>query len=307
MDAGRVTLLRAGRWLGAGLAAAGVAIALSSFAAACFTVYPLPWSRFRRSWWTPPREDGDGRPVRFLSADGVGLAGRFLDRSADATIIVCHGWPGNKDDMRGVAESLAEAGFNVLAFDFRGWGESDRGPVTLGYREAQDVLGAVEFVKRRHTGRRHRIGVFGLSMGGAASILAAAACPQIEAVVADSSYTRLDRAVRGVFRSVWGPAAPVFYAPTRWLGERLIGTAMPEVSPVRAIERICPRPVLLIHGTRDRLIDVREVQALYRRSGQPKTLWLVEGADHGGTRRTAPEEYDRRVVGFFREHLGAPR
>jgi len=306
VNAGGSPRLRVGLWVGAGLAAAGAAIALSSFATAYLTVYPLLRSRYRGSWWTPSGSDRDGRPVRFSSADRIELAGRYLDRRADATIVVCHGWPGNKDDMRGLADVLADAGFNVLAFDFRNWGESDAGPVTLGYREAQDVLGAVAFAKARRPGRPHRTGVFGLSMGGAASLLAAASCPEIEAVVADSSYTRLDRAVTGAFRSLWGAAAPVFALPTRWVGERLIGTAMPDVSPVRAIERLSPRPVLIIHGTRDRLIDVREAQALYQTSGDPKALWLVEGADHGETRRTAPREYDRRVVGFFREHLGGP-
>jgi uncharacterized protein len=307
MDAGRGTLLRVGLWLGAGLAAAGAAVALSAFATAYLTVHPLPWSRYRRSWWSTAGDDRGGRPVRFSSTDGVGLAGRYLDREADATVIVCHGWPGNKDDMRGLAGALANAGFNVLAFDFRSWGESDGAPVTLGYRETRDVLGAVEFVRGANAGRPHRVGVFGLSMGAAASLLAAAACPAIDAVVADSSYTRLDRAVRGAFRSIWGPAAPAFYVPTRWLGERLIGTAMPDVSPIRAIERISPRPVLIIHGTGDRLIDVGAARALYGTSGHPKALWLVEGAEHGETRRTASQEYDRRVVGFFQDHLGGQR
>lgn len=300
------TLLRGILWAAAGLAAAGVTIALSSFATAYLTVHPLPWSRYRRSWWTPAAGGGGARAVRFSSADGIGLVGRYLDRRAEATVVVCHGWPGNKDDMRGLAEALADGGFNVLAFDFRSWGESAAGPVTLGHRETQDILGAVAFARAEHAGHPHRIGIFGLSMGGAASLTAAAACPEIEAVVADSSYSRLDRAIGGVLRSLWGPAAPVFYAPTRWAGERLIGTPMPDVAPVRAIERISPRPVLIIHGTRDWLVDVREARTLYHAAGGPKELWLVEGAGHGRTRRMAPAEYDRRVVGFFRQHLGGP-
>jgi pimeloyl-ACP methyl ester carboxylesterase len=298
-----MTLLRVVLWAGVGLAAAGVAIALSSFATAYLAVHPVPWSRYRRSWWTPSGGDGGARAVRFSSADGVGLVGRYLDRHAEATVVVCHGWPGNKDDMRGLAEALADAGFNVLAFDFRSWGESDASPVTLGYRETQDVLGAVAFARAQHAGRSRRIGIFGLSMGGAAARAAAARCPEIEAVVANSSYSRLDRAIAGVFQSLWGPAAPVFSVPTRWVGQRLIGTPLLAVAPVRAIERISPRPVLIIHGTRDWLVDVSEARTLYDAAGGPKELWLVEGADHGRTRRIAPGEYDRRVVGFFRQHL----
>ncbi len=314
MDAGRFPLLQIGLRLGVGALVAALVVALTSFATAYLTVYPLRRSRPGQpsrmptsSGGTIPISDGrehQGRQVRFSSADGIELAGTHLDRDAEATIVLCHGWPGSKDDMRGLAGTLADAGFNVLTFDFRSWGESDVGPVTLGCREARDVLGAVEYVRGRRAGRPHRIGVFGLSMGAAASLLAAAACPEIEAVVADSSYTRLDRAVRGAFRSLWGAAAPVFFVPTRWLGERLIGTAMSDVSPLGAIAQISPRPVLIIHGTRDRLIGVHEARALYQASGDPKALWLVEGADHAETRWMAQGEYDRRVAGFFREHLG---
>lgn len=313
MDAGRFPLLQIGLRLGAGALVAAVVVVLAAFATAYLTVYPLRRSR----WWRPSRMRTSGagpvripngrghqdRLVRFSGVDGLELAGTYLDRQADATVVLCHGWPGSQDDMQGLAGTLADAGFNVLTFDFRGWGESDVGPVTLGCREARDVIGAVEYARGQPAARPHRIGVFGLSMGAAASLLAAAECPEIEAVVADSSYTCLDRAVRGAFRGLWGVAAPVFFVPTRWLGERLIGTAMSDVSPLRAITRITPRPVLIIHGTRDRLIDVREARALYQASGDPKALWLIEGADHAEARWVAQGEYDRRVAGFFREHL----
>jgi len=295
--------LSAGLWLGAGLAVAGLAVLLIAFATTYLTVHPIWWVR------RPTAPRGERRPeaVRFPSEDGTGLAGWHVDRGAGATIILCHGWPGSKDDMRGLGESLARCGFNVLAFDFRGWGGSDPGPVTLGYREALDVAGAVRFVTAQQGGPAQRIGVFGLSMGAAAAILAAAARPEIGAVVADSSYARLDHAVRHIYGGLWGAAAPLFYAPTCWLGEHLMGTALRDVSPLGAIGQIQPRPLLLIHGAQDRLIDPSDAQALLRRAGDPKDLWLVEGADHAEARPTAAGEYDARVAGFFRQHLGGRR
>ncbi len=248
------------------------------------------------------------RAVTFQSADGIRLTGWYAEASgADATIILCHGWPGDKRDMLDLAEALVDAGFGVLAFDFRGWGESDRGPVTLGYREAQDVLGAVTFLQTRRAGQPPHIGIVGLSMGGAAAIFAAAQTPAIEAVVADSSYARLDQTVDRVVQRFWGPLAPLASIPAGRLGERLIGTPLASVSPVEAIARISPRPVLIIHGMQDRLTDVRDAHALYRACGDPKALWIIEGAGHARTRRVRTEEYDRRVVGFFREHLAATR
>lgn len=80
-------------------------------------------------------------------------------------------------------------------------------------------------------------------------------------------------------------------------------TPLPAVAPEQVISQIAPRPVLIIHGTHDRLIDVRDAHALYRSSGEPKTLWLIEGAEHNQTRAVGSQEYDSRVVRFFEQHL----
>ncbi len=299
---------RGARWA-AGALLAGVGIAASGLLAAYVTARPTGPPRYKTPGRRKLSRDGRGlHRVRFLSADGLTLAGVYGEGSpGHAAIIVCHGWPGDLGDMLGLAGALRGAGFNVLAFDFRGCGESDRGPVTLGYREAQDVVGAVRFLRERRPGQAQRIGVVGLSMGAAAAILAAAGAPEIEAVVADSSYARLDREVDRVFGQFWGPLAPLASSPARWLAERLIGIPLSRVSPLEGVAQLSPRPLLIIHGTRDHVTNVEDARALYRASGEPKALWLVEGAGHSRTRRAAPAEYDRRVVGFFRQRLaGAP-
>jgi uncharacterized protein len=261
-----------------------------------------PGGWFRRG---PSIPDKRLRAVVFQSTDGTRLAGWYGERpGAAATIILCHGVPGDKRDMAGLARALMDAGFGVLAFDFRNWGESERTPVTLGYREVQDVLGAVAFVQHLAWPRR-RIGVVGLSMGAAAAILAAARTTAIEAVVADSSYARLDRAVERVARRVWGPFASLAWRRARRVGERLIGAPLASVAPIDAIAGISPRPVLIIHGMRDRLTDVGDAHALYGACGDPKALWVIERAGHARTRRIGIEQYDRRVVGFFKEHMSA--
>jgi len=264
-----------------------------------------PDRRFRPGTRIPGRRL---RTVAFQSADSIRLAGWYGEASrAAATIILCHGSPGDKRDLAGLADALMDAGFGVLAFDFRNWGESDRGPVTFGYREAQDVLGAVTFVQNRRAESQQQIGVFGLSMGAAAAIIAAAETPAIDAVVADSSYARLDQAVDRVVRRFWGPLAALASTSASRLGTRLIGAPLATVSPVEAIAGISPRPVLIIHGMQDRLTDVRDARALYRACGDPKALWIIEHAGHGQTRRVGAEEYDRRVIGFFRQHLAGTR
>jgi len=266
--------------------------------------YVYPILRLRTKF---PADQGPSfERVAFPSDDGIRLAGWFgkgAGGRGNATIIVCHGWGSDTRDRLGLAETLRASGFNVLAFDFRGWGKSDPGPVTFGDREAGDVLGAVHFLKARGGAEAERIGVIACSMGAAAAIRAAARTPQIDAVVAEASYARFDVQVARFFRRFIGPLWPLAYAPARWRMERLIGRAMGSTSPLAAVPDISPRPLLIIHGTRDRVIDAQDARLLYQAAGRPKNLSLIEGAGHVDTRRVELAEYDARVVGFFRSAL----
>jgi uncharacterized protein len=255
--------------------------------------------RFRRR--TLP--DRRLRPAVFQSQDGTMLAGWYgAPAGTAATIILCHGVPGDKHDMAGLAVALMDAGFGVLAFDFRGWGDSDKTSITLGHREVEDVLAAVKYVQHQAETQLH-IGIVGLSMGAAAAIVAAAQTPAIEAVVADSGYARLDQSVERATRRFLGPLGSLATRRVRRLGERLVGAPLASVAPIGAIAGISPRPVLIIHGKQDRLTDVGDAYALYRACGEPKALWIIDAAGHARTRRVGPEEYDRRVIGFFNRHL----
>ncbi len=299
-----------GKRVGGAFLGAIAVIVVCSFVTACVAVYIYPNVIY--PIWRPPASPpaGGERPfqrVDFLSADGLRLAGWYGEGSGGrgtATIVVCHGWAADKGEMLGLTGALRAAGFDVLLFDLHGWGESARGPVTFGDRETGDILGAVRYLKEQRPAKAQRIGLIGFSMGAAAAIRATAQSSDIDAVVADASYARLDVQVGRFFQRFTGPLWPVAYVPARWFGEQLTGTALGSISPLHVIGRIAPRPVLIIHGTRDRVIDVQDARQLYAAAGLPKTLWLVEGAGHGETRRLAPAAaWDARVVSFFREHL----
>ena len=303
-----LTPLQIGKRAGGTLVGSAAAVIVCAFATACTAIYVYP--RYIYPIWRPPAKVPPAaqrfRRVGFRSADGTRLAGWYGEGArgrGTATIIGCHGWAADKRDMLGLGDVLRESGFNVLLFDFRGWGESDRGPVTFGDRETGDVLGAVRFLKEQHPAEAGRIGIIGVSMGAAAAIRASAQSPDIAAAVADSSYARLDVQVGRFFRRFMGPIWPMAGVPARWFGERLIGTPIGSPSPLQAIANISPRPVMIIQGIRDSVVDAQDARRLYQAAGAPKTLWLVEGADHAESRFAAMAEYDARVVGFFRRHL----
>jgi fermentation-respiration switch protein FrsA (DUF1100 family) len=161
----------------------------------------------------------------------------------------------------------------------------------------------VHYLRERSDTQSQKIGVLGLSMGAAVSLMATAREKEIGAVVADAPYARLERAVNQRFRAFLGPFAFLFRAPAQFFGERMAGFKIADVNPINEVARISPRPLLLIHGTSDFLIKSQDSEMLYRAAREPKQLWRVEGARHTKAYRVAGAEYEQKVTAFFRRAL----
>src|SRR5258708_31856134 len=70
----------------------------------------------------------------------------------------------------------------------------------------------------------------------------------------------------------------------------------------RALPKLAPRPLLMIHGGADNYIKPDMARALFDRAGEPREFWLVEGAKHNQAITVANGEYQRRVLEFFDKH-----
>jgi len=254
----------------------------------------------------PPQTPADfGLPfeeLAFSARDGIPLRGWFIPASsARVAIVLCHGHAGSMDPEVKVASWLYCAGFHVLMFDFRAHGRSGGDHVSLGTLERRDLLGALDVLSARGI---DRVGVLGFSMGGAVALLTAAVEERIVAVVCDGAFAWLDETLLGWAEQRTGAprwlARPVVGLVRRFAEWRL-GVRLED--PIRWIGCIAPRPVLLIHGDRDRYVSVRAVEALYAAAGEPKELWRVAEAGHRRVDQRCPEEYRRRVVGFFERWL----
>jgi dipeptidyl aminopeptidase/acylaminoacyl peptidase len=254
---------------------------------------------------------GEAEEIDVAARDGIRLhSWLFRSPGAEASVIVLHGHGGNKHTCLPLAEFLYPH-YNVLLLDHRGHGESDGRRTTIGYEERLDVHGAVDLLLERGLGP---VGIFGMSMGGATAILAAAEDPRIAAVVADSPYARLRWAVQ---QSATLRGYPAILAPTiAYLGclttSLHLRYRMRAFDPVEVVDRIAPRPLLLIHGTEDEIVPVASAHALFASAGEPKELWLVEGLKHCRALEEANETFKTRVLGFFDRWLaaadhGAPR
>ena len=253
--------------------------------------------------FSPYEFDLPAEVVTFPPAEGNYLvSGWFVPHEgATTTILVCPGYRTRKSDLLGLSAHLWRAGHNVLIFDFYGHGEPSSMNVTLGYREMNDFNGAIAYVKERAP--QTRLGVVGYSMGASVAIICSARCPDIEAIVADSGFAThwsvIDYNVRRV--RIW-PSMPFVWTADHmmgWLG----GYRFSQVNPLREVASIAPRPILIIHGDKDSIVDPRDATLLYKAANEPKELWTVPNADHCGVYFADRVAYTRKVLGFFDKAL----
>lgn len=241
--------------------------------------------------------------VEFPAVDGSTLRGWFVPAGPDRTVgvVTVHGGGGDRREFLRHLPFLHETGYPVLLFDCREQGISDGTGRGLGFglRKHEDVSAAVRYLKT--TRRAKRVAVLGDSQGGAAVILAAAADPAIDAVIAENPFTSVRDVVRD--SSLRRQPAPDLIlrfvsAVVVW---RVAGLGASE--PIDVVNKIAPRPLLLMHGTADRVIPAFQSEALYERAGEPKELWLVEGADHSQLFNREPVTYRARVLAFLARWL----
>lgn len=248
----------------------------------------------------PPPDDLGPDPVRFHSGSGSTIHGWLSrGRTGAGAILLLHGIGASRQEMIGRARFLRSAGFSVLAIDFRGHGDSTGGRSTYGGLESRDAAAAVEFL--RHTLPMERIGVIGISMGGAAMLLGQAPLP-VQALVLESVYPTIDDAVRDRLRAWLGPIGRVL-APIvmSWLFPR-DGVAAADLRPIDRI-REQTAPVFVLAGSADRYTPPSESRSLFDRAPEPKAFWSVDGAGHDDLHEFARAEYERRVGAFLVRHL----
>jgi fermentation-respiration switch protein FrsA (DUF1100 family) len=255
--------------------------------------------------------------------DHIQLRGWFIpgvlasgSLTAQRTIIVVHGVRTNRADpgaeILDLSGEFARHGFAVLAFDMRGMGESPPAPLSLGYFEQRDVLGAVDFLRSGplpypDLGRPRIIGGWGVSMGAATLLLAASQEPAIRAVVSDCAYADiipiLEREVPN------GSHLPPLFTPGALIAaDALYGIDYYAVRPVDVVAKIAPRPIFFIHGDADTYIPPSNMSALAAGARTAPDAhvqtWLVPGAAHARSFVHMPKEYVSRVVAFYTATLG---
>lgn len=247
-------------------------------------------------------------PIEFKSLiDHISLSGWLIPaaKPTNKLVIEAHGYHQNRESDKPalpVAAALHKAGYAVLMFDFRDEGLSKGHEVTVGLFEQRDLEGAVKFAKSM--GYDH-IGIIGYSMGAATALEVASKDPTVQAVVADSPFANLYRYLK-VHMPEWTHLPNWPFTPEIFIELRLInGLDVKKVDPEKDIAGMRHLPILLIAGTADHVVPMRNSLELYRslHNDPNAKLWIVTNAGHVGAYKVMPKKYLERVTVFFEHAL----
>ncbi len=257
-----------------------------------------------------PQMHSVGEPPNFLSpevvaiqgAEGTQIAGWFAaGEDGKPGILLLHGVRSDRREMVGRAGFLLEAGYSVLLIDMQAHGETPGRNITFGFRESYDVHAAMSFLKARVNGRK--VGVIGVSLGGAASLLGESPV-EADAVILEAVYSSIENAVKNRITLQLGSVGQYVTPLLTWQIQPRLGIALEALSPLSAIGRL-NAPVMIIAGAEDQLTQREESRRLFEEAGEPKQLWLIQGAKHQNLHAFAGEEYEKRVLQFFLRHLAS--
>ena len=244
--------------------------------------------------------DLSGRPVEFQSSSGATIHGWFLPGQPErGGIILMHGVRANRLSMVARARFLSRAGYAVLLFDFQAHGESTGKHITFGSLESKDAQAAVNFLRQNAPG--NKIATIGVSLGGAATILASPPL-QVDAVVLEMVYPTIEEAISDRLAIKLGRMGPVFTPLLALQLRPRLGIGPDELRPIDKVGQIAA-PKLFIAGTDDQHTTIEESKRLFENASEPKEFWTLQGAAHVDFHQKAPVEYEHRILEFLERYL----
>lgn len=245
---------------------------------------------------TPKDYGVDYENIAFRTSDNKLIKGWFIpSKNPHAkTIILLHGYPADKGNIL-PSRLFLHHSYNLLFLDFRYFGESEGYYSTAGKNEILDVLAAIKYL---HSRGINSVGIWGFSVGGAVALMTAEKAPEVKAVVAESSYARMDWMAYEYYR------IPLLRYPlgmlTRFWAWLFLHEDILSVSPANSAAKL-KIPVLLIHSESDNVIPFKHALLLKEAFKDNKTALAIfnQGLSHG----ESFANYEITVKSFFDKNL----
>jgi pimeloyl-ACP methyl ester carboxylesterase len=285
---------------------------LPYFLAGLFTVRTFQMTDKENQGLTPASFDLPFDEVSFAARDGVTLSGWWVPApEGKGTVVLVHGLNRSRIEMVKKVPLLHRLGWNALLFDLRRHGKSEGKLRSLGFHERNDVLGAVDFARQRVPAP---VVAWGISFGAAASTLALAEEPRIDALICDSSYRSLRDTARHhlrLFRRfAWFlrlvPSWPTADEAVFWMGWRA-GFDPDALDVLAAAKRLQGRPALFVAASGDPRMPPEIAFDLKAAAGPQARVLVIPSQGHGHAYRDGTAPYERAVGEVLGEVLERSR
>ncbi len=246
-------------------------------------------------------DESKGRHFEYLSHDNLRLKGYLTlaaTEQSKGTIILVHGIRSKKEHFMQLSDEISKRGYSAVAIDLRAHGASEGKHCTFGYQEKRDISALVDYLLRVEKVHPN-IGIWGQSLGGAVAFQTLAIDNRIKFGIIESTFSNLDQVVQNYALHFAGFNIPPI---TRYMLKRagVIANFPPTEIDLPTMGRQINQPVLMVHGTHDRRIDInnshKNLQSL--RSKQ-KRLLEIEGAGHLNVWAIGGDEYFHEVFNFI--------
>jgi fermentation-respiration switch protein FrsA (DUF1100 family) len=248
----------------------------------------LLWTFQRRLIYLPGRDIPpvttvlpDWMDTAVTTSDGEALGVWYSPPPIEGApiVIVFNGNAGTRADRATLGEALAQNGYGVVLFDYRGYGNSTGAPSEAGL--ARDATAVVDFAAG--TAPDSPVVYFGESLGAAVAIGLAEHQPP-DALVLRSPFTSLADVARFHYR------LPL---------DLLLRDRYPSEITIERVDV----PTLVVAGSADTIVPMSQSRRIHAAAPGPKQLVIVEGAGHNDYALLAGAELIESVVAFLGEHV----
>ena len=242
------------------------------------------------------------RKLSYTSFDGLKLSALLTYSNiedAKGTIILIHNSASNKYYFLDFSGVLADKGFNSVAIDLRGYGESEGKFCTYGVKEKEDVRSLIdELTKYKNL---EPIGVWGSSLGGAVAMQAMGIDKRIKFGIVEATYTdfktNMDTYFTRLTKLKLKPLTNYIVNRSGSIGDFDVDDA----SPMKYAEKIT-QPILVVHGEKDPVFNIKYGKANFDKiKSTDKEFITIDSAGHANIWEVGGEKYFEKVMTFLNQ------
>jgi fermentation-respiration switch protein FrsA (DUF1100 family) len=256
----------------------------------CSSLFYFPRVQYKK-YYDPSQVALHQEEVEFETEEGIRIHAWWFQaktKVSKGTIVFFHGNAENLTTHFLHLSWLPDRGYSYLIFDYPGYGVSEGFPSPRNTVSSGDA--ALRWVhKNKDPGP---LIIYGQSLGGAIafrSMLDIKDDISIKALILDSTFLSYRSLAREKAKQSW----------ITWLLQPIAWLAMSDHYAPKDIVRRAPVPVLVIHGAKDKVVPLKFGEEIFRKSPEPKNIWIIPSGTHGDVFWAHEQVYRKKFVDYL--------